>query len=184
MEPGVRWHRRAGAELIQDLAGAVLEICRCRPRLEALAVVDAALSRGQVELPDLLRRRQLHEPPTLHWVLSHADPASESPLESALRGLLISAGIRGVQSQAQLAGVGRVDLLVDGWLVLEADGYAFHRGRHDYRTDRRRAAAATIRGFITLRFSYEDILGDPAGCVDAVRAALARRRPGAFRTAT
>lgn len=182
-ELGVQWHRRVGSDLVQDLAGAVLEVCRCRPRVEALAVVDAALGRGLVREAELRAARLGREPENVQWVLDHADPEAGSPLESALRGLLLTAGVRGVQSQAQLSGVGRVDLLVDGWLVLEADGFEFHRGRADYRTDRRRSGAATVRGYITLRFSYEDVLGHPTACVDAVRTTLDRHRRGAFATA-
>lgn len=182
-EPGVRWHRRGGTLLVQDLAEAVLEVCRCCPRIEALAVVDAVLGRRLLRFGDLRAARLGREREDVHWVLDHADPEAGSPLESALRGVLLTAGVRGVQSQAQLSGVGRVDLLVDGWLVLEADGFEFHRGRTDYRNDRRRSGAATVRGYITLRFSYEDVLERPAECVDAVRTALARRRRGAYVTA-
>lgn len=78
--------------------------------------------------------------------------------------------------QVFIRGVGRVDLLVDGWLVIEADGYEFHRSRADYRNDRRRGNALAARGYALLRFSYEDAVHHPGYVAGTVREVLAGQR--------
>jgi len=182
--PGRVWHRIARpAGLAVPLVAALAQAARCRPAAEVLAAVDAAFRSGRVDRDDLAGQLRTHESGHLRWALRHADPRSESVLESALRAVLIGGGVSGVEPQAVLEGVGRVDLLVDGWLVLEADGHAFHSDRSDYRTDRRRGVAATVAGYVTLRFSFEDVVADPAGVLRAVRATLARRYGRGFRTA-
>lgn len=184
--PGAVWHRgsRAAARVV-GLAEAVAEVARCRAPGEALAVADAALRSGRVEPADLAGQLRTRERGHLRWVVRHADPRAESVLESALRALLIRGGVTGLDLQVPLAGVGRVDLLLGGWLVLEADGFADHGAtRSDYREDRRRDAAAVAAGFVTLRFSWEAVLFDPDRVLASVRAAVSRRGRGTFRTAT
>jgi len=66
--------------------------------------------------------------------------------------------------------VGRVDLLVDGWLIVECDSEQFHGTWTVHKKDRRRDMAALDRGYATLRLLAEDILYRP----DRVRAALER----------
>ncbi len=183
--PGRVWHRlprsSAGA-LAVPLATAVAQVARCRPAPEVLAAVDAVLRSGRLTREEVAAELHAHEVGLLRWALRHADPRSESVLESALRAVLLTGGVGGLELQAPLHGIGRVDLLVDGWLVLEADGYRFHSGRSDYRTDRRRTVAATVAGYVTLRFSWEEIVLRPDEVLHAVRATLDRRRAGAFRT--
>ena len=72
-------------------------------------------------------------------------------------GAIRSAGLS-VQSQVYIPDVGKVDLLIDGWLVIEIDGYAHHSTREQFRNDRRRANLLAEKGFVLLRFSYEDVM--------------------------
>jgi len=102
-----------------------------------------------------------------------ADGRAESPLESCLR--LLVARLGNVEPQVVIAAVGRVDLLLDGWLVLEADGFEFHSARRQYREDRRRANALAEQGYVLLRFSYEDVMFRPDYVVATVSAVLRRR---------
>ena len=53
-------------------------------------------------------------------------------------------------------GVGEVDLRVEGVLILELDGFAFHSGRKSFRRDRTRSRMALRLGLATARFAYED----------------------------
>jgi very-short-patch-repair endonuclease len=50
---------------------------------------------------------------------------------------------------------------LDGWLVLEGDGFEHHSSRKNYREDRRRGNSLVEHGVVTLRFSYEDLQGRP-----------------------
>jgi very-short-patch-repair endonuclease len=70
--------------------------------------------------------------------------------------------------------VGRVDLLVDVWLVLEADGFEHHSNRASYREDRRRGNALAVLGYAVLRFSYEDIVHHEDVVAEVVARVLAR----------
>jgi very-short-patch-repair endonuclease len=71
-----------------------------------------------------------------------------------------------------LDGVGRVDLLVDGVLVVELDGFEHHSDRAHYRNDRRRANALTCLGLRLVRFTYEDVMHRPDWVVACVLQAL------------
>jgi len=43
------------------------------------------------------------------------------------------------------------------------------------RVDARRDRAAARAGWLTVRFRYEDLVGDPGGCADELRAIVERR---------
>ena len=62
----------------------------------------------------------------------------------------------GVRAQAEIDGVGIVDLLVGDRLIIECDSQA-HHGETNYENDRRRDLAARDLGFTTLRLSYQQI---------------------------
>jgi len=148
---------------------AVVHALRCLPRRDGLVVADASLRSGLVTRRELDRALPAHDPRGTRWVLKHADHRSESVLESALRYELITAGLTGFRPQAHLRGVGRVDLLLDGWLVLEADGFEHHSGKADFLLDRERLAGAAQSGHVTLRFGYQAIVHHPGAVVRCIQ---------------
>jgi Protein of unknown function (DUF559) len=107
--------------------------------------------------------------PTLRSLLAaHARPAldavngnAESGLESLSRYRLVGL-VRSIEVQVPMPGIGisgrdgRVDLLLDGWLVLELDGDQFH----DPRVDRHRDGILIRRGYRVLHLGYEQIVND------------------------
>ncbi|PWD50864.1 hypothetical protein C8046_09575 [Serinibacter arcticus] len=97
------------------------------------------------------------------------DGRSRSRIETEARLALRRAGLR-VAAGVDVPGVGEVDLLVEGVLIVELDGYAFHSDRRTFRRDRSRARTALRLGLPTARFSYED--SDPAHVVAEVVALL------------
>ncbi len=103
------------------------------------------------------------------------DSKAESGLESIVRYLLRSAGISCV-SQVRIPGIGEVHLLVDGWLIIEADG-ADHATVQQMRKDRSRDAAAIALGMRSLRFGGDIVLHDHARLLATVRQVLAEGRP-------
>ena len=136
---------------------AVIHALGCLPPIEALVIVDSALRarkissaeiRQRIVGPDSVRRRGL---------LALADGRAESPIETVARLAIGAAGFS-VDCQVYIADVGRVDLLIDGWLVVEIDGYAHHSSREHFRNDRRRANLLAEKGYVLLRFSYEDVM--------------------------
>lgn len=86
-----------------------------------------------------------------------------------LRGL----GVQ-VEVQVQIEGVGRVDLVVDGWLIIECDSREYHEGWMTQKRDRRRDLAAAARGYTTIRPIAEDILGTPEEVLTLLKQTLSR----------
>lgn len=157
------------------LARTALDCARELPLREAVAICDAALSRGLDAgwLAGVAAAASGPGSRALRRVVGASDVRAESPLESCLR--LLAGGLGELVLQVLIGGVGRVDMVLDGWLVLEADGFEFHSGRARYRDDRRRANALAEAGYVLLRFSYEDIVHHPERVVRTIDAVLARR---------
>lgn len=139
---------------------------RCQTPRAALATIDSALHRGVIrpdELDELFRLL-----PRRHRVLRKLiDARAESGPETLVRLILRSLGAS-FDVQVVIIGVGRVDFVVDGWLIVECDSEEFHSGWEAQRRDRRRDQAAAALGYTTFRPIAEDILWHP----DLVRAAL------------
>ncbi len=154
---------RAAVDVVEALAQAI----RCQPPRSAVATLDNAWHLGLVDEADIgevFARVPLASTPFAHcWI------ACRSGDRIAGRLFLRQLGCR-IELQVEIDGVGRVDLLVDGWLIVECDSEQFHSGWHVHKKDRRRDMAALERGYATLRLLAEDILYHP----DRVRAALER----------
>ena len=158
----------------------VLDCCRQLPHLQAVVVVDSALRSGQVTLEELQRAARAL-PGTRHGsrvrrALRACDPESGSVLESVLRVHLCEAGLDGFATQVVLRDArGRRILRADfvfttARLVVETDGARWHADpARDRRTDNRLAAA----GWRVLRFTWDEVVHDPAAVLAGVRAALA-----------
>jgi very-short-patch-repair endonuclease len=72
-------------------------------------------------------------------------------------------------------GLGRVDLVVEDWIVVETDGSAFHDVEVTAR-DRRRDAALIARGLAVLRFRYSQVVFNRPELVAAVISAVETHR--------
>jgi len=57
-------------------------------------------------------------------------------------------------------------------LIVETDGYRYHRGRHAFEHDHRRQAHLAAAGYEVLRFTWRQIVDDPDNVVAALRARL------------
>lgn len=106
------------------------------------------------------------------------DGRAESGTESHLRLLLRAAGFR-VESQASIPLVGRVDLLVDGWLIVELDSAAHHSDPLAQESDRIRDGNAILTGHATLRFMPEAVRNAPDWCLEVIRGRMRDGRPDA-----
>lgn len=152
-------------------AAAVIDsTSRCVSRMEQLEMVDSALNKGLMLEGDLTGLR--HTPArTRRWLARHCDGRSQPLLETRTRYALVAAGLR-VDAQAPIPGVGRVDLLVEGKVVVETDGRETHTLAAAFDTDRRRDRAALIAGYPVMRFGYADVMGDTDGVVQQVLAVV------------
>ncbi|KAA9087406.1 DUF559 domain-containing protein [Microbacterium radiodurans] len=93
------------------------------------------------------------------YLVDLARPDADSGLESLLRLRLWRLGIS-LQSQVFVNGVGRVDFLAAGVLIIEVDGRQNHDGRTLRHKDLVRDAEAAAQGFETLRFDYALVVFD------------------------
>jgi len=97
---------------------------------------------------------------------AHGYVPPESVLEGSLYAILDRPGMPGYERQAMLpwAPAARVDarLLASPTLV-EADGRRWHTRVADLARDHQRDRLAAAHGYLTLRFTYEEIRGDPGG---------------------
>ena len=137
-------------------------------------MVDSALRLGRATKADVRRRIVGPDSVRRRGLLALADGRAESVIETVARVAIRSAGLQ-VQSQVYIPDVGRVDLVVDGWLVIEIDGYAHHSTREQFRNDRRRANLIAEKGLVLLRFSYEDVMFRSEEMVALIRYVLATR---------
>jgi len=153
------------------VADCLRSVARCADEETAVAVFDTALSAGLVTL------RRLHEvlarqPVNVRRRGLLARPGSDSGVESIVRQRLQARG-HVVEQQVHVAGVGRVDMRIDGELFLELDGFAFHRDRDAFERDRLRDARLAARGSPRLRVTAAQVAGDWPAVLDAIDHVLA-----------
>ncbi|MFC9559020.1 endonuclease domain-containing protein [Agromyces sp. NPDC056965] len=170
--------RRQGVWRV-DVLEALAQFLPRAGRHDAIATIDSALHRGLIssaQLDGLMERM----PRRIRRLRNRVDGAAESGLESVLRTAIRDEGWR-VESQVVIAGVGRVDLLIDGWLVIEADGSRWHDGHEATERDRERNAALVLRGYRWHRFGHAQIMRHLDQCIAVIRALLSGALVGATR---
>ncbi len=143
---------------------------RCTTRDEHVVMVDGALARGLITRADL---RGFHacSRARRQFLMRHATGVTQSPLETLTRVALRQARLRFAE-QVSISGVGRVDFVVEGRLILELDGREHHREWAQSTEDRRRDRAAAALGYRVVRFTYADVMHRRQGMIDEVRAVL------------
>jgi very-short-patch-repair endonuclease len=155
-------------ERVRDgVTDAALTLEQCLRRLpydEALAVADSALREGvgQGVLDRIAETTRGPGSPRIRRVCAHADGRAANPFESALRAIAHEVPGLSVQPQVTIADgdfSARPDLVDQQlWMVLEADSFEWHGKRSALASDARRYNLLVIRGWIVLRFSYEDVM--------------------------
>ena len=137
-----------------SIVRTLADLERRLPLIEAVVVADEALHKRLLR-PDQLRGR----------VAELAEPATESPMESRLRMILVLAGLPRPRVQVSLGDpfIARADLYYpDKRLVIEYDGGTH---RDSLAADNRRQNRLINAGFKILRFTASDLTSDVAGIV-------------------
>jgi very-short-patch-repair endonuclease len=172
-------HWRAGEAPEDDLLAppiiALAQAIRCQRPRAAVATLDSALHQGIVADADLDAVFG-RVPSRLHPLRQLIDGQAEAGPETFAR-LLVRAFGRRVELQQWIGGVGRVDLLVDGWLVIECDSREHHGGWEAQERDRLRDLALAARGYVCIRPTARQIFQQPHLLVQAVHGLLAARTP-------
>lgn len=114
-------------------------------------------------------------PRSARWLVDFARPDADSGLESLLRLRLHLLGVH-LTTQLAIPGVGRVDFVVDGRLIIEVDGREHHGAPAMRHRDLARDAAASRLGYETLRFDYAQVVHDWPTVQAAIEGALRRAR--------
>ncbi|MFD5276912.1 DUF559 domain-containing protein [Pseudarthrobacter sp. NPDC058362] len=109
--------------------------------------------------------------------LRELDMRAESIVEVDAQHLFRANGIS-YDAQVFLPGIGRVDFLLQGFLIVEIDGFEFHSKRADMRRDRMRNNASAVNGFAVLRYMPEHIWFQPDQVLADIRAVLGSREAG------
>lgn len=164
----------AADHLITDVIEALVQATKCQEPRAAIATLDSAWHRGLVDAHDIAEVFT-RLPQKYRRLRSLLDPRSESGPESLMRLILRGLGCR-FDVQVSVPRVGRVDFIVDGWLIVECDSEAFHSGWQSQKRDRRRDLAAARLGYTTVRVLAEDVMFDREEVLDALREILTHGR--------
>lgn len=163
-----------GTEYRVGLIDALVQIVRCQEPRFALASLDNALHLK------LLPHSALSSifaavPHELHYLRALVDARSESGQESVLRFIVRQAGYS-FDIQVSIDGVGRVDMVIEGCLVVEADSREFHEGWAAQVRDRTRDRDLAAAQYMSYRTLYRDIMFNPERVLAAIAGLLAANR--------
>ena len=153
-------------------ARTVIDCCLDLPFDEAIAVADSSWRDGLSPL--VVRDLALRLPPRsrrkVGRVLQHVDRGAANPFEVVTQHVVRG---RGFFAQVDLADV-RLRI------VIEAEGFEHHGTRAALKRDCRRYTGLGARGWVVLRFTWDEVMFEPDYVVTALRETVAARR----RTAT
>nr|WP_223943524.1 type IV toxin-antitoxin system AbiEi family antitoxin domain-containing protein [Arthrobacter sp. StoSoilB20] len=163
---------------VAGVADVLMHALRCRPKLESLVMVQSAVSQALLS-PDYLRSK-LTGPRNgrARAILGLVLPRADSLLEVLAHTHFTAAGLT-VKMHVQLPGVGEVDCLINGSLVIELDGGTHLEGRQ-VKKDHYRNNASLRGGFLVLRYYYSDVVHHPERMVAEVLEVLTIREAGHF----
>ncbi len=154
------WRPLVGPPAVANVSAldAVIQAVHCQSRLGALVALDSArnlrvISPIEVERVASMSARAAR-------IVRVSDARAESGLETALREIVRAVGLA-YELQVTFEGIGRVDIVVAGVIVAEADGDRHHSDLVQRRRDRRRDALLTAINRPVLRFGYDQIIGSP-----------------------
>jgi hypothetical protein len=183
--PGLRIHRTPTLQTdeitahqgirVTSPARTLLDLASSLPRRALERALDEA------EIRELYDRRALeavalahageHGARALAEALAHdGDPVlTDSELEEIMLGLCDEQQLERPTPRAWVAGL-RVDFLfAASRLVVETDGYRYHRTRRAFERDRERDAILARAGYRTLRFTHRQLTREPALVAETIR---------------
>lgn len=186
-QPGIRVHRRLGlaAEHRREVSGipvtdpvsTLVDLAGCVPEWRVERAVNEADRLDLIDPPTLRAEiRDLQSRPGMACLrrLLGCDALTDTGLERKFMAIVRSAGLSRPQTQQRVSGY-RVDFY---WpelgLVVETDGWRYHRTAGEQATDHRRDQAHTAAGLTTLRFAESQVRYRP-GEVRARLGAVASR---------
>lgn len=158
---------------IAPVALALVQAARCCGGETFFAAFESAWRKGLLTRTDreCIRARV---PAERAWLVDLARPDADSGLESLLRLRMVRLGVT-LECQVSIRGVGLVDFVVAGFLIVEVDGRENHDGPSQRHKDLVRDAVAAALGYDSLRFDYALVVHDWPTVERAIVARLTRR---------
>lgn len=157
-----------GRSLVATIEDALAHIAVCLPPEQALVLWESAAGLERLA-PEALRA--IRWPSRAAALAAEVTGLADSGLEVLVCRPLRRLRVR-VRQQVYLAGR-PVDVLVGEWLVIQIDGWAHHSSSTQRSKDISHDAELRLRGYTVLRFSYAQVVHDPAAVERAIRRALA-----------
>lgn len=160
----------------EPILNVLFHVAHCLPRADALAVWESAVKKGLTDLavlrPVAWRRAEASA------IAELVSELSDSGLETRFVTGMRAAGVT-VEQQVWLDGH-PADGLIGDSLVVQLDGFAHHSSAADRRRDLTADARLVTRGYVVLRFDYQQIFFDWDFVRDTILTAIAQgahRRP-------
>ena len=157
-----------GRSLVATIEDALAHIAVCLPPEQALVLWESAAGLERLA-PEALRA--IRWPSRAAALAAEVTGLADSGLEVLVCRPLRRLRVR-VRQQVYVAGR-PVDVLVGEWLVIQIDGWAHHSSSTQRSKDISHDAELRLRGYTVLRFSYAQVVHDPAAVERAIRRALA-----------
>ena len=170
----LHWNHLGGVSrhaLVLPLHLALRQVAECMPLDYVVAIFDPGLFRKKISIESLSSLIETW-PSRLHHISGFLDGRAESFPESIFRVRLRLAGLT-CQIQVRALAAYRLDVVIGDRLLVEINGIQFH-GTDRFEADHARGALLSGVGFITLRFTYHQILFDWPTVLATITAALER----------
>lgn len=162
--PAAKLHHLRGHDLSTEpeTLSTVLRCAeQCCERDELIAIMESFL-RGDTHSRTDIATAVASGRAKLRQAYRLVEFGADSGVETLVRVRLRELGIK-VRTQVKLL-EWRVDLLIGEWLIVEVDGYSYHRDRDEFVRDRRKDRALMNAGYHVRRFSYDDVMFEWAKC--------------------
>jgi hypothetical protein len=176
---GIRVHREfrpigvdPARPWLADLPTVIGRLITCCSETQAIVALDDVLRRGLIAPGEIPVPARGPGSGRARRAVDRASPRARSIMETLARLQLEDAGIGPIEVGAEIEGVGEVDLLVEGLIVVEIDGRQHDTDPGQVALDRQRDFALRRLGYIVLRFSTRQVLARIVATV--VREALGR----------
>ncbi|HLS92365.1 MAG TPA: hypothetical protein VK015_02505 [Microbacterium sp.] len=155
---------------VSGVPAAIAQAVLCQSPRAAIATLDSALNKRVLRVSDL---REVFErlPHKLQRLRRYVDSRAEAGSETFARLAARTLGVP-IELQVQISGVGRVDLVLDGRVIVECDSREFHGGWERQQRDRERDLAAAALGYATLRPTAVQLFTRPSLFLNAARGLL------------
>jgi very-short-patch-repair endonuclease len=146
-------------------ARTIIDLARTMAADELEPIIDAADRRGLVDFRQLRAARSA----SLKAVLENYDSApTRSELERRFLRLCKAHGIARPEVNAIIEGI-EVDFVWrDRRLIVEVDGYAYHRSLAAFERDRERDVQLEVRGWQVMRFTWRQVTYRAAWVANAI----------------